>query len=54
MKWYNFIEFKKFMEAMIVRALGLGSSDGFEGRNFFLFDRKRGRSRRKKLFMHIY
>jgi len=43
--WYNFIAFKKFMEDMIFRELGVRSSDGLEGRNFFLSDRKRGYSR---------
>jgi len=53
MRWYNLIAFKNFMEARILRVLGVRSSVGFEGRNFFLSDRKRGRSRRMCLVVMI-
>jgi len=41
------------MEAMIFRVLGVRSSDGFEGRNLFLSDRKRGHSRRMCLIVIV-
>jgi len=36
---------------MILGVLGVRSSDGFEGRNLFLSDRKRGHSRRMLVFI---
>jgi len=38
MRWYHLIAFKNGMEARIFRVLGVRSSDGFEGRNLFLYD----------------